>query len=197
MFVSLPHRTPTILLPLSFQQRLRATVAAREWAKQKRVAAAIQSATADLPPPMDLRGNHDGSPEYTTTGRVSSPFPPRTQNAFAVVYLKGHQYKITADDVIYADKMEDVDVNDEVTLHRVLLWGSPTTTVVGRPVVPGVEVRCVVEEQFMDGKRVTFKFKRRKSYKRMKGARLPMTALRVVEIVGEGVEVEGEATAGV
>jgi ribosomal protein L21 len=47
---------------------------------------------------------------------------------------------------------QDTDINDVLSLGRVLLLGSRSETVVGRPYVPGASVLVAVEEHFKDGK---------------------------------------------
>ena len=73
---------------------MRAAYHAREWAKQKRVRASIQEAREGLPPAMNLRSDHDGSPEYTRIGTITKEYQVNPADKFAVVYIKGHQYKV-------------------------------------------------------------------------------------------------------
>ena len=164
---------------LAPQKWVRGEEQRREREKQARVRALEAEARQGSPTPVDLRAGAGGDAEFAVVGRVEGPYEAETQEAFAVVHLKGHQYKVTADDVVYVDRMRGVEVNDVVELRRVLLLGSAGETVIGRPVVPGARVTAVVEEHFLDGKRVTFKFKRRKGYKRLYGSRHELTTLRI------------------
>ncbi|KAI4365129.1 hypothetical protein MLD38_021146 [Melastoma candidum] len=62
--------------------------------------------------------------------------------------------------------------------------GSPTQTIVGRPIVPEASVHTVVEEHALDAKVIIFKKRRRKNYRRTKGHRQELTKLRITDIQG-------------
>lgn len=70
----------------------------------------------------------------------------------------------------------------QVQLSRVLLLGSVSRTVMGRPYVPGASVTAVVEEQLRDAKAIIFKKRRRKNSRRLTGHRQQLTALRIMDI---------------
>lgn len=59
-----------------------------------------------------------------------------------------------------------------VIAHQVLLLGSKTETIIGRPSVEGASVIAAVEEQFLDGKVLVFKKRRRKNSRRLNGTLL-------------------------
>ena len=58
-----------------------------------------------------------------------------------------------------------------MVLPRVLMVGTLSRTVVGRPYVPSAEVLAVVEEQVRDAKVIIFKKRRRKNSRRTAGHR--------------------------
>eukprot|EP00850_Spirogloea_muscicola_P013606 SM000093S24417 [mRNA] locus=s93:173417:174517:- [translate_table: standard] len=95
-----------------------------------------------------------------------------------------HQFKVTPGDVIYAEKLKFACVNDRVALERVLLLGTRSETVIGRPTVPHASVTAVIEEQVLDAKVIIFKKKRRKNYRRTTGHRQELTRLRILDVVG-------------
>ncbi|GKV10911.1 hypothetical protein SLEP1_g22215 [Rubroshorea leprosula] len=72
----------------------------------------------------------------------------------------------------------------QLILNKVLLLGSATQTIVGRPIVPHAAVCAVVEEHALDAKVIIFKKKRRKNYRRIKGHRQELTKLRITDIQG-------------
>ncbi|KAK9810406.1 hypothetical protein WJX72_010234 [[Myrmecia] bisecta] len=84
------------------------------------------------------------------------------------------------------EKLKGVDVNDKLSLPRVLLLGSKLETVIGRPFVPGAAVTAAVEEHFQDAKVVTFHKRRRKNSRRTRGHRQELTTLRILDIDGIG-----------
>ena len=99
-------------------------------------------------------------------------------------HVPHRQYKVTPDDLIITEKLSGVDVNDRIRLNKVLLLGNKTETVIGRPAVEGASVVALVEEQFLDGKVLVFKKRRRKNSRRLNGHRQPLTSLRVIDIEG-------------
>mmetsp|Transcript_16072 Transcript_16072/g.35607 ORF Transcript_16072/g.35607 Transcript_16072/m.35607 type:complete len:191 (-) Transcript_16072:105-677(-) len=105
-----------------------------------------------------------------------------SNNLFAVVDFSGSQYKVSQDDVIVADKMDHIDIGTIISLDKVLLVGSKSATLLGRPLVPGATVMAVVEEMARDKKVMTLKYRRRKNSKRLQGFRREITILRIMEI---------------
>lgn len=101
---------------------------------------------------------------------------------FAAIAINGKQYKVTAGDVLVIDRIVGAEVGKEMTVADVLLVGSATRTVVGRPMVPGATVSLAVEQQTHAAKDVVFKKRRRKGYKKFNTFRRPITVLRVNDI---------------
>ncbi|KAL0305736.1 UNVERIFIED_CONTAM: 50S ribosomal protein L21, mitochondrial [Sesamum radiatum] len=87
-------------------------------------------------------------------------------------------------DSIYTERLKYCDVNDKLILNKVLMLGSKTQTVIGRPILPDAAVHAVVEEHALDAKVIIFKKKRRKNYRRTKGHRQELTKLRITDIQG-------------
>lgn len=112
--------------------------------------------------------------------RVFKPYEP----VFAVVQVGSHQFKVSNRDCIYTEKLKFCEVNDKLLLNKVLLLGSGTQTIIGRPTVPDAAVHAVVEEHALDAKVLIFKKKRRKNYRRTKGHRQELTKLRITDIQG-------------
>ncbi|KAI3803752.1 hypothetical protein L1987_31914 [Smallanthus sonchifolius] len=105
---------------------------------------------------------------------------------FAVIQIGAHQFKVSNGDCIYTEKLKFCEVNDKLILNKVLMLGSKTQTMIGRPVLPEAAVHAVVEEHALDAKVIIFKKKRRKNYRRTKGHRQELTKLRITDI--EGIE---------
>ncbi|MEW5309233.1 MAG: hypothetical protein WDW38_001134 [Sanguina aurantia] len=121
---------------------------------------------------------------FSVVGSITAPYNLRPEKVFAVVELGGTQFKVTTDDVIFVNQLPGMDVNDVISLDRVLLLGSRTQTVIGRPFVPNSCVLMAVEEHFRDGKVHVFKKKAKKRYRRYYGPRPNLTTLRVLQIHG-------------
>ena len=128
----------------------------------------------------------DGIPEVLVRlEKIEGPYRVEHRPVFAVVEVGGTQYKVTPDDVIVTEKLDGVDINDKIQLQRVMLLGTASETVIGRPYIPNTTVTAVVEEQFLDGKVIIFHKRRRKNSRRTKGHRQPLTTLRILSVDGE------------
>ncbi|PKI79499.1 hypothetical protein CRG98_000130 [Punica granatum] len=112
--------------------------------------------------------------------QLFKPYEP----VFAVVQIGSHQFKVSNGDSIFTESLKFCNVNDKLILNKVLLLGSTTQTIVGRPTVPTATVHAVVEEHALDAKVIIFKKKRRKNYRRTKGHRQELTKLRITDIQG-------------
>ena len=102
---------------------------------------------------------------------------------YALVEIKGKQYKVEQDSVIKVDHL-DSDEGAELEFPHVLLLRTEKDTTVGTPFVKGVSVKAVVEDHVRDAKVVVFKNKRRKNYRRTRGHRQHFSLVRVKEIAG-------------
>ena len=125
-----------------------------------------------------------GKPVFKVLEQTVKPFTKEdiVRDHFAVFEVGSHQFKVTPDDVIFVEKLWDVRVNNVLTFPKVLLYATREETHIGRPYVLGARVRCVVEEQMKNARVWIFKKKRRNNYRRFKGYRHPLTALRVLAI---------------
>ncbi|XP_020264040.1 50S ribosomal protein L21, mitochondrial-like [Asparagus officinalis] len=111
------------------------------------------------------------------------PFKP-WEPVFAVVQIGSHQFKVSNGDSIFTERLKFCDVNDKLILNKVLMLGSKSQTIIGRPILPEAIVHAVVEEHALDAKVIIFKKKRRKNYRRTKGHRQELTKLRITDIQG-------------
>ncbi|KAL0763547.1 hypothetical protein Bca101_079698 [Brassica carinata] len=74
--------------------------------------------------------------------RLFKPYEP----VFAVVQIGSHQFKVSNGDSIFTEKLKFCDINDKLVLTKVLLLGSASQTIIGRPILPEATVHAVVEE---------------------------------------------------
>eukprot|EP00297_Palpitomonas_bilix_P014899 CAMPEP_0113883588 /NCGR_PEP_ID=MMETSP0780_2-20120614/9703_1 /TAXON_ID=652834 /ORGANISM="Palpitomonas bilix" /LENGTH=129 /DNA_ID=CAMNT_0000870949 /DNA_START=258 /DNA_END=647 /DNA_ORIENTATION=- /assembly_acc=CAM_ASM_000599 len=105
-----------------------------------------------------------------------------TPSMFAVVDVKGHQFKVAPGDQIVTEKVE-AGIGTQIDLEQVLLVGSATETIVGQPSIAGAVVKATVEQQTKSGKVFVFKKQRRKNYRRFRGHRQEVSVLRVDDII--------------
>jgi large subunit ribosomal protein L21 len=72
--------------------------------------------------------------------------PPNPAQIFAVIRIKGLQYKVAKDDRVMIEKIEEFQVGQQIELEEVLLIGTKDYTTVGRPTVARAKVLATVEE---------------------------------------------------
>ena len=104
---------------------------------------------------------------------------------FAVIRTGGKQYRVAPNDIIEIEKIAG-EPGDIVELGEVLLLGGEGGPKTGSPTIAGAMVAAEVLEQKRDDKVIVFKKKRRKGYRRTKGHRQMLTALRITEILTDG-----------
>ncbi len=103
---------------------------------------------------------------------------------YALVEIKGKQYKAEKGNTLKVDRIEGVK-GDTVEFDSVLMVHDDNGVKIGTPYVDGAKVSSIVEEQGRDRKVVVYKYKKRKNYRRKRGHRQAFTLLRVDNIVGE------------
>ena len=104
---------------------------------------------------------------------------------FAVIRTGGKQYRVAPNDIIEIEKIAGKP-GDIVELSDVILLGGDGGPKTGSPTIAGALVAAEVIEQRRADKIVVFKKKRRKNYRRTKGHRQALTALRITEILTDG-----------
>lgn len=103
---------------------------------------------------------------------------------YAVVDTGGKQAKVEKDAVIAVERLK-VDVGGTVTLP-VLFLADGEKILATPEELAGVSVSAEVLEHFKGDKQTVFKLKKRKGYKRTKGHRQTLTAVRILDItIGE------------
>jgi large subunit ribosomal protein L21 len=102
---------------------------------------------------------------------------------YALVQIQGKQYKAEAGSRLRVDRLAHAQ-GEEVRFEHVLLTSEDGKITVGRPFVPGVAVKAVVEGHEVGKKVLVVKFKRRKHYRRRRGHRQQYTVIRVEAIEG-------------
>src|SRR5262245_45653014 len=104
---------------------------------------------------------------------------------FAVIRTGGKQYRVAPNDIIEIEKVGGKP-GDIIELSEVILLGGDGGPKTGSPTIAGALVAAEVIEQRLSDKVVVFKKKRRANYRRKKGHRQALTALRITEILTDG-----------
>ena len=104
---------------------------------------------------------------------------------YAVIRTGGKQYRVAPDDIIEVEKLSG-EAGEIIQFSEVLMLGGGDSAQIGAPTVSGASVAAQVIEQKRADKIIVFKKKRRKNYRRKKGHRQHLTAVRITEILTGG-----------
>ena len=104
---------------------------------------------------------------------------------FAVIRTGGKQYRVAPNDIIEVEQIAGKP-GEIVELAEVILLGGDGAPKTGSPTIAGALVAAEVIEQKRSDKIIVFKKKRRSNYRRKKGHRQALTALRITEILTDG-----------
>jgi large subunit ribosomal protein L21 len=99
---------------------------------------------------------------------------------YAIVDVKDKQFKVQEDDTLYVPYHSDADVDEELTLDRVLLVSDGEGDVtIGTPTVDDATVSARVVDHVKGDKVIVFKKKRRKRYRVKRGHRQQYTQIHI------------------
>ena len=101
----------------------------------------------------------------------------------AIFENRGKQYKAKIGDFLKLPKISTLKKNDNDTFDKVIfIKDDKGQTIIGSPLVSGVQIICQVIEQIRDKKIIVFKKKRRHNYRRKIGHRQDLTLIKIKEI---------------
>jgi large subunit ribosomal protein L21 len=100
---------------------------------------------------------------------------------YAIVRSGGKQYRVSEGDTIYVEHLAAA-AGESVAVDEVLLIGGDEAVRVGTPRVAGASVTGTVLAQVRDAKVRVFKYKERKHYRRTRGHRQLLTAVRIDKV---------------
>lgn len=100
----------------------------------------------------------------------------------AVIKTGGKQYRVEPGDEFNVEKLGEAETGSEITFDEVLAVGNGEDLTVGTPVVEGAAVSAEVVEHGRGPKKIVFKKKRRKKYRRKHGHRQPYTRIRITDV---------------
>lgn len=99
---------------------------------------------------------------------------------YAVIATGGKQEKVSVGQVV---SIERIDNKKDVTFPHVLMVADGEKIEVGAPYVKGAKVSAEVIAQIRGRKVLAFKYRRRKSSRRLHGHRQELTKVRITNIV--------------
>jgi large subunit ribosomal protein L21 len=100
---------------------------------------------------------------------------------YAVFETGGKQYRASSGDQLEVELLEK-DKGTEVSFDRVLLLNQDGAVSVGTPTVAGAAVVADVVDHIRGEKKIAFKMRRRKGYRRKVGHRQELTVIKIKEI---------------
>jgi large subunit ribosomal protein L21 len=100
---------------------------------------------------------------------------------YAVLETGSKQYRVSAGDTLEVERL-DVEAGQPVTFDRVLLVNNDGKVAVGFPTVASASVVADVVEHIRGEKKLAFKLKRRKGYRKAIGHRQELTVVKIKEI---------------
>ena len=101
---------------------------------------------------------------------------------FAIVDIKGSQYKVQENDKIFVPKLKG-EAGDKVTFDKVLMLSPDDKKFeIGAPLLDKKKVKATILDHVKDDKVIVFKKKRRKGYKVRKGHRQQYTQISIDKI---------------
>ncbi|MGM0644652.1 MAG: 50S ribosomal protein L21 [Thermodesulfobacteriota bacterium] len=100
---------------------------------------------------------------------------------YAVIRTGGKQYKVEEGSVL---DIEKIDAGDDsmVEFNDVLMVSDGENTTLGEPNVENAVVKGQVVDSGKGKKKLVFKYKRRKGYRKMKGHRQHYTRVKIASI---------------
>ena len=105
---------------------------------------------------------------------------------YAIVKTGGKQYTVKAGDVFDVEKLAG-EVGDKVELP-VLFFTDGSSVVTAADELAKIKVEAEIVDHHKGEKKIIFKFKKRKGYKRKKGHRQQLTRIAITNLNGEEAE---------
>ncbi len=97
----------------------------------------------------------------------------------AIIEACGRQYRVSAGDTLFVEKL-GVEDGESVTFDKVLaLFNDDGTATYGRPVVEGATVTATAVKTGKSKKIIVYKMRPKKNYRRKQGHRQPYTKVTI------------------
>ena len=100
---------------------------------------------------------------------------------YAVLETGSKQYRVSAGDTLKIERLA-TEAGQPVTFDRVLLVNNDGKLTVGSPTVASASIVADVVEHIRGDKKIAFKLKRRKGYRKTIGHRQELTVVKIKEI---------------
>jgi large subunit ribosomal protein L21 len=101
--------------------------------------------------------------------------------SYCILETGSKQYRVSAGDKLQIERLA-VEAGQPVTFDRVLMVNNDGKVTVGSPTVASASVVADVVEHIRGEKKLTYKMKRRKGYRKTIGHRQELTVVKIKEI---------------
>ena len=113
---------------------------------------------------------------------------------YAIVEIRGKQYKVQEGDIVFVDRIEEVEEGKKVTFDKVLFISDGKKITIGEDVVKGAKVEATVIGHGKAKKILVFKYKAKKNERKMRGHRQPYTKIQIEKIATTATKAKKEET---
>lgn len=113
---------------------------------------------------------------------------------YAIVEISGKQYKVQEGDVVFVDRLEEVEEGKSVTFDKVLFVSNGKKIAIGENTVKGAKVKATVVGHGKSKKIVVYKYKAKKNERKTRGHRQPYTKIQIEKITTTAAKAKKEET---
>lgn len=100
---------------------------------------------------------------------------------YAVIRTGGKQYKVQENQTLKVEKLDGTE-GSQIEFDDILLFSNGETITLGTPKIENALVKAHILKQAKDRKKIVFKYKRRKGFRKMKGHRQMYTEIQIDSI---------------
>lgn len=111
---------------------------------------------------------------------------------YAIVEIRGKQYKVQEGDIILVDRMDEVEEGKKVTFDKVLFISDGKKVTIGEDTIKGAKVEATVIGHGKAKKILVFKYKAKKNERKMRGHRQPYTKIQIEKIAATAAKAKKE-----
>ena len=101
---------------------------------------------------------------------------------YAIVEISGKQYKVQEGDIVFVDRLEELEEGKSTTFDKVLFISDGDKTTVGTDTVKGAKVKATVVGHGKAKKIRVYKYKAKKNERKVRGHRQPYTKIQIEKI---------------
>lgn len=105
---------------------------------------------------------------------------------YAIVEIRGKQYKVQEGDIVFVDRMESIEEGKEIEFDKVLFISNEDKITIGENTVKGAKVKASVVGHGKSKKIIVYKYKAKKNERKIRGHRQPYTKIQI-EAITDGI----------